>query len=293
MTYELECGHCGCFFTLDGRSLARSVKCPVCGGTLTVAIPVPKTPPKPTPPPPKPPAVPAPVPTAPPVPAGTPEPEICLPWPIVRTWLNTARTATDFARPCYLLFLCLDLFLFSFAPDARKEGAVVRMLAMLGAALLIPGLIHIACQIACCQVPRTHGADFARTSVVLLLIAFVAGSGLFERSAPLAVVLAVLFMLSSCGVWLLFLILLGERLRVRELGVKATAFVWHFSFGVIGASALLCGAFLAEQVRAGILVWIGQAGAGVIGFVLLCRYSALLNTATFAVDRHAPAPPTR
>src|SRR5262245_42346371 len=57
MQYELECGHCGYLFTLEGP-LPRSVKCQVCGAMLTLAVAAPVAPkeaPKPDPPPPPPP----------------------------------------------------------------------------------------------------------------------------------------------------------------------------------------------------------------------------------------------
>src|SRR5207249_2652232 len=72
--YELECGHCGFLFTLEEAALARTVKCAVCGGMLTVAVAVPVALP-PAPPPPPAPVPPAPAPKRPvPLPA-PPEPE--------------------------------------------------------------------------------------------------------------------------------------------------------------------------------------------------------------------------
>src|SRR4051794_26427104 len=119
MQYELECGHCGYQFVLDVVALPRTTKCTVCGGLLTLAVPVAVVPP---PAPPEPPAKPKPI-SPPDAPPKTRTRHLAEPWPGVRSALNNAARAVDLTRALFVLFLVLTFLAMWLVPEAKRtEG---------------------------------------------------------------------------------------------------------------------------------------------------------------------------
>jgi hypothetical protein len=286
MQYELECGHCGYQFVLDVTELPRATKCAVCGGVLTLAVPVPvapKPPPSAKPPPPVP---------APPV-VDEKEPDdrerrLAGSWPLVRAALNSARVATDFARAVFVLFLALA-FVAAVIPKPERRDEDWQLVALVGYALAVPALVHALCQLQCAQAPRTHGGGLARASLLTLPCA--GGSVMASLPGWGGVLFAVVGgtgLVVSLGFWFAFLTRLGARLDDDELKSAAQACREWLPLGLVLLAALLIGAAVAARAPSPPLVWFGRAGAGVLGFVLLRQYAALLRVATEAIDRHAP-----
>lgn len=296
MTYELECGHCGYLFTLEGP-LSRSVKCTVCGGMLTVAVAVPKTAdppptvPPPTPgPPPKPAARPAkPAPAVDPAERAS---KLAEPWLTIRKGLNTARTATDFAFAPYLCLLVVALGVSPFLP-LNEQGGATRLLSLLAQAHLLPAAIHLTGQFSCIGVPPTHGARSVRVSLWLLGLGFfiVLGFAVTQggRSGILVCAVLVLF---SFGFWLAFLYRLGIGLGDSKLIDESQRYGGWFVAGLFILFMLFGFAEAAKLSGSPLFVWVGHGGAGVMGFFMLFWYSILLRTAVHAIDRHAPASPS-
>ncbi len=297
MRYDLECGHCGYQFVLDVGALPRTVKCTVCGGVLTLAVPIPidppPVPPAPKPPPPKPPRPRRPVPPV----SDADEPDeplarpLAEPWPLVRTWLDAERVITGLGLSLYFVFLVMDLFV---VPGERTAEAVfVRALVVLAAALLLPAIFHLGSQIILASTPAAHGGRVAHISAGLFVLALILTIfGVIARE-PGAVALAVAVAFVSFGFWLAFLGRLGRRLGDDELTDAARAYRVWFPFGVVVFAALLMCAVMAATAPSPPLVWIGRAAAGVVGLVLLRLYAALLRLAVDAIDRRAPAAPRR
>jgi hypothetical protein len=289
MQYELECGHCGYQFVLEA-ALPRTMTCAVCGGVLAIVVPVPLAPPPVSPKP----LAPARAPARDERPRSKPRPpRFAEPWPAVCVWLGTARTATDLARILYAGFLFLDMCLFSFVPEAKgaEHGAIVRLLAMLGTALLVPTILHIGSQVVIAQTPRTHGGNLARASLGALVLAPVVGLAVSKHTAEGAIALAVLFVLVAAGVWVEFLARLGQSLGDDALADAARTFRVWLPFGLVGLASFLTLALVAARASSPPLVWFGRAATGVLGFVMLSHYAAVLRLAVDAVARRAPVEP--
>ena len=290
MQYELECGHCGYQFVLDAVTLPRTTKCAVCGGILTLAVPVALVR-SPAPEPPAPPKAPlSPLALIPPLDEESTDRErpLAEPWALLRTWLNAARSAVEFARPVYALFLCLDLFCCSLGP-AVKGGSIMWFLSMLGMVLLFPTILHIASQLVLMRTPLTHGGHLVRASMGFFAFALILGFSLAKHTPAGAIILAVLFVLLAAEMWIEFLARLGQRLGDGALTSTARVYRVRFWFGSVLALAFLMGSFLAERADSAPLVWIGRAAAGSIGLVLLEKYVGLLRLATRTVARRAPS----
>lgn len=288
MQYELECGHCGFQFVLDVSELPRSAKCTVCGGVLTLAVPIEPLP-VPKPPPARAPDhTPLPFPVPPlvdEVPIGRPR-KLAEPWVTIRLWLNTARVATDFGRALCGVFLFFDLIVCSVGP---RPNGLMWFPMMLGTALLLPGIVHIGSQVVLLQTPRTHGGDLAVASVGFLVLSVLLGLGLSKHNESGALTMAAVSALVAAGMWIEFLVRLGQSLRDDALVSAVRTYRVWFWFGLVPAGLFLVGAFIAEQNKLALLVWLGRAGVGAIVIVLLGKYSAVLDTAARAVARRAPA----
>jgi hypothetical protein len=319
LKYELECGHCGSVFTLEEAAVTRQVRCPICGGGLTVAVPIPivpvvppagpfPPPPAPLLPPvvPPPPPIPADVPPipAPPVPAPSfpsfspalPDlsdlpPELramylAPPWPSIRTALDRARLATYVSLSLFGLLLFADLVVAGFV-GGNERLLFVKALMALALAQMFPLLIHIAVQIVCTAAPATHGGELPETSVWLLGLAMPAAAGLvLADMALLAVLVGGGMALLSFMLWLRFLGRIGQRLGDRALVAGAWSFSSWFWTGFAVGMFLVC-----ASLRGGVgdgWSWLGRAFAGGIGLRLLVGYAALLRTASLAVARRGP-----
>jgi hypothetical protein len=287
-----------------GAGAARSVACPVCGGVLTVAVPVV---PPPAPPPPPPPPPPAPV--RPPAPAKPPtapgdlddlHPEdrawhLVPPWPIVRTALSSARVTATIAK--WLIFLILGVAYIAAVTTQRNsrgdEEPVVGVCA--GVLLVLPALVHLANQFACVQVPRVYGGRLVRGCVVCLGFSFCGLLGLPLTPMPAALLLgavSVLGMVISCGLWVAFLARLGERLGDRALCAGMRSFTVWYWLGSVSIVTLFAGPYLAHgKSERGVLLWCCWAGAGATTAFLLHRYALMLGRAVRAIARRGPVEP--
>lgn len=191
----------------------------------------------------------------------------------------------------FTLFMGLDLFLIPFAAP-RGENAVMQMLSFVGPVMMLPAAVHIVSHVGCVAVPRSHGGDVARLSAALLGFSAIAGVCILSYRGEIVVIVGCLaFAVTSFGVWLVFLGRLGEQLGDEDLVGAARTYTLWFWVGLSQAAVLLCGAYVADRVGAGPLVWFGRAGAGVIGFLLLRHYGSLLRTAVRAIDHRAPGTP--
>jgi len=291
MQYELECGHCGFQFVLDATALPRTVQCSVCGGKLTIAIPVPVAPP---PAPVLPPEVPKPKPSAPKPVADEGEPAEPAPeglWPIVSEWLDVARSAAVFGRVLCALAVGLDLLVCPFgnAPDS----AVARLLALLGVALLIPALMHVGVAVIAAQTPPAYGGWMVRGCLGLLFLSPLAGGCVHDgaKGSPDSVVTGATFaavalcVAAAFVLWLRFLVRLGRSLRDDALAGAAKEFYMWFPLGLVLATTFLTGAAVAETAKVGPLAWLGRAAAGAVVVVSLRHYAAVLRIAVVAVGR--------
>jgi hypothetical protein len=284
MQYELECGHCGYQFVLEA-ALPRTTKCSVCGGVLAIVVPVPLAPPAPAPP----------LPAAPAPALDNPAPEIrarllAPPWPAVRFSLGCARHVTDFAATLLAVLTAVTLIV-----GPRVQPAAWWVIGHLPSgstcALLLLAVLHTVYQWRCASAPRMCGRGFTNASLLTLpstvggfaLGWFPGWAGLFFQvfgAAAFAI---------SFGYWLAFLGRLGRRLGDAALVEAAQSYRVWFPFGLVLLAVLLTGAAVAERAPSPPLVWFGRAGAGVLGFVLLRQYAALLRIAVSAIDRRAPA----
>lgn len=285
MRYELECGHCGYQFVLDAVVLPRTMKCDVCGGVLAIAVPVPVAPPvlpKPAPP------VSVPVPPAVDVPPRPRAKPLAEPWPSVRAAFGWGKVAVGFAAALLVAVVVANLV--GPRPSSDDPWAAARLPAC---AVLLPVLLHTACQIQCAGVPPAYGRGLANASVLVLPLAVggcVLGWGSDESRAVFAAVGAA-GALFSLGLWLAFLARLGERLGDGTLTTAARAYSAWLAFGLVQAVTLLVAAYLAEGAGGAPLGRLGRAGAGVILLFLLWKYSAVLRAAVRAIDRRAPVEP--
>ncbi len=322
--YELECGHCGSAFTLEAGAVARQVRCPVCGGSLTVAVPIPVVPvtpaaepgavPPPTPaaavrplpaywtpaaPPPE--SEPAPVP-APGFPALSPAPPdlsdlnpalraryLRPPWPAVRNGLGWARLSAYVALPIYGCFLVVGLVVAPVVPAGGQE-LVARVLVGLTLIQVVPMLIHTIGQIECSSAPASYGGALAAKGAFLMgSAAPVMVGSLVPDLLPAVAVCGGVLLLLSFALWLRFLGRLGQRLGDRALVVDTWSFGSWLWIGSAAGLFLLGGAVMVTAVS-GIrgLGWLCRAGTGAIGLLLLAGYPGLLRTASVAVARRGP-----
>lgn len=295
MQHELECGHCGFQFALDGPPFPRSVQCSVCGGRLTIAVPLaPPTAPEPEPPKPILPLLP-PKPAPPPVDEDGPvEPAPEGLWPIVSEWLDVARSATDFGRVLCALVVALDLLVCPLPFNAAPESAVTRLLILLGVVLVPPALIHAGVALIAAQTPPAYGGWLVRMCVGLLFLSPVAAGCANDgaKGNPAAVVNGAIFaavavcVVAAFVLWLRFLVRLGRSLRDDELAAAAkSCYVW-FPFGLALTAMFLTGAAVAEEAAyKAPFAWFGRAAAGTVVIVSLRRYAALLRVAVVAIGR--------
>ncbi|QJW92973.1 hypothetical protein [Frigoriglobus tundricola] len=318
MTYELECGHCGYRFTLDDGAVTRSVKCVVCGATLTVAVPVPVAseaalpatpvlappvpPPEPPTPPPRPPAPPEPEfrPRFPPLGPDRPEldglePEergrfLAPPWPTVCGALDSARTFTMVGGVLYACVVALDLLLLPFVPT-KGMTSVGRFLALAAGSLLLPAVMNTICQYRCTFVPRVYGSPWAVASLVTLPLAFVAYIQSIQIGIVLAVTSAAGLVVVAAGIWLRFFTQLAQRLDDRAMMTEAWSYASWFSAGTVVSIALLGCASLGERVGAVPFTWAFKAAVAAIGGRLLWGYAELLRTTTRAIAGRGPVAP--
>lgn len=295
MQYELECGHCGYQFVLDVVALPRAVKCAVCGGVLTLAVPVP-VPPKPAPPKSATPVPHKPVPgPKPPTPArGDSVPEIrvrCLapPWETVRFALGWARATTDLAS---ILLVALTAITLVAGPrvQAAVWWATGGLPACVCTAFLLFVVVHAVCQWQCLEVPMAYGWKKVNASLALLPSAGIGVLGWCPGWAGVFFTLAsTAALIGSLMFWLAFLTRLGQRLSDEDLADAARSFRVWLPFGLVLLATFLTTALVAAGAPSPPLVWFGQAAAGALATVLLRQYATLLRTAVEAIDRCAPA----
>lgn len=290
--YELECAHCGCLFALEETSPARTATCPVCGGSLTVAVLVPLVPP--APPAPIPPPVEDDLPE-PPIPVPAPSgPGLAPPWPDVRKALDRARGATDFGRALYVFYLLTVVVASQIVTTPGRYPVGDVLVTGVGLALFLPAAVHVRSQWVCTRLSPSFGSGFAEGSVLMLLFTPLCLFALFrELSIPVLLFAfgGVFAAAVAFGLWLLFLVRLGERLGGDELVDAARAAIgWHW-WGFVVSMALLCGMLVAAQEGAKPAVWFAWGSANMLGYLLLRGYSSLLSTAVDAIDRRAPAAP--
>lgn|GEM_PF-2610002 len=322
--YELECGLCGYLFTLEESALTRLVKCSVCGGVLSVAIPVPITPESPVRPPPIPfapksPILPRPVPSVPPTPGPLappskpseepaprftppvpdwPEPSeleleeralrLSPPWSSVRNGLQTARTAARLSLILAIPLVGLVLIVGSVA-DVPQRSTIRLLTWIVALGQLFPAAVHMSGQFACMKVPRQYGSRFASASLCLVWIAIVC---LISFDAPYAATVAIVgsatAWLASCGFWFAFLARLGRQFGDYALEESVRWFALACVVGGIVIANLLFCAHLATYLGSTSVGGILRVGASLVGLWLLNRYAPLLRTASLAVARHAP-----
>jgi hypothetical protein len=305
LTYELECGHCGCRFTQqftpDERASTRHVRCPICGGVLTIAIPVPlvrarpvpsATPPADPKPPPRPSPVP-PLPHEPEIESSTLPPELRArhlepPWPTVYTGLARARNAVYLALPLSFVLLILDLGVRPLA-DSGDEHFVTNVMLVLLVTQLLPIFVHLTGLIACTAAPVSHGGELARSSARLVGAAALLVTGIVLSGQWLfGLFAAVVLLVFACGVWLGFLERLGRGLGDPELVREVQSYARCFWIGVL-VGFLLPGAVAFSEYRSGGSVgWGWRVAAGVWSIWLLIGYLALIRTACRAVAQRAP-----
>ena len=298
MQYELECGHCGYQFVLDVTALPRTTKCTVCGGVLTLAVPVPIASPArkaPAPPPPAPAKPPPPPPL--PAPAGADPSDdrarrLVEPWRSVHYGLWLARVATIVAVPVCVPLLCVGSFLTPFVPPAQR-GPVENVLWVLLAAHFGPAALHLAGQLRCLDSAlKLPNARLVVASCVLSIASCLSPIGLTMTNSPAVAVSAFVVMnLAAFGAWTVFLARLGTRLGDDDLTFAVRAFVLWFAFGTVQAVTLLAGAYLAAGAERPVTAGCFRFAASAIGFFLLYKYSAVLRTAMRAVARRAPVAP--
>lgn len=315
MKYELECGHCGSSFVLEEGAVTRQVRCPICGGMLTVAVPIAivppvapavappppstPTPPEPEPPPPAPPPpAPDPVPSFPAFAPARPDlydlaPDLrarylLMPWPDVRTGLNLARFGAYLAIPFYVLLVAMNLVV---GPLARPGDELFLQNATFGLLLvqLLPALVHFVGQLSCLRVPASHGAQTLRTSIWLLCVSLVGLIGAFMPDLHIVASFGTAAMvLVSFGLWLAFLARLGQRLDDRPLMTAAWSYSSWFWVGLFVGLFLVVGSYYSKREGAVFLSWCLRGAAGAVGLLMLAAYASLLRTASLAVARRGP-----
>lgn len=294
MPYDLECGHCGYQFVLDADPLPRTVRCTVCGGLLTLAVPrplaLPPAPPLPEPPP----APPKPVPPR-PVPGADTPPKaraksLTEPWAAVRRSLKFARVSVVVAVALSVPPWLLSTFVTPFAPEAPFGQGERVWVAWLIVALLVPIVCHLGAQFRCMtKVPESYGSAFAGTSCVLSVMG-VLSSATLKLSDGGMIFGFVFFPLgfTALGLWFAFLVQLGEGLGDRALPKAARAYPAWLVFGLVLVGVLLVAAVGAGRTGNVPQVRNCRAGAGLIYLFLLWNYAGLLRTAVDAIDCRAP-----
>jgi hypothetical protein len=301
--YEVECGHCGYQFTLDGAEKPRSVKCAVCGGALTIAYAIPTEPEKPPAPPP-----PHGFPSLPPLPPRPGPPPILpvparpvldflplefragrlvAPWAQVYRALHNARVATDAAFIVYLLGLCLIVLGMPIFSGPRSD--TVQPIACLVLLLVIPVITHAGYQLGCgSSVPQAYGGRIALLSAGLFWSIPLFTALVLAKNPVLAVGGSGGLFLASSFIWLWFLRRFGKAFAEVRLVVQVWTFTLRYCVGMIVAGGLVTLAALASEAGSIFVAWVGQSLAGVAGAVLLREYSALLRLAAETVARRAP-----
>lgn len=294
MQYEVECGHCGFQFVLDVSEVPRTVKCAVCGGTLTLAVPVPIGP-LPAPPPPalklwKPlPPAPAVVPPA-PEPAPVRPRRLEHPWETLRQALHWARATTDFASALVALLAAVTFLIGPRVPPPLGSQVPTGI----GWALLLLGVVHTVCQALCTRVPRNCGRPLANASLLILPSV---GVGVLSWSPDRVGVISALMtgvgFTISFVFWLAFLAQLGRSLGDAALTEAARSYRVWVPFGLVLLLAFLTLALAAAVAPSSLLVWFVRAAGGVLAFVFFRQYAAVLRLAVSALERRAPVAPDR
>lgn len=302
MPYELECGHCGFQFVLDAWPLPRSVQCSVCGGRLTLAVPLsPPTAPEP----PKPAPKPRPAPRA--DDAGEDdeeEPEefgprpLAAPWPTIHDALGTARTAAEVGGVLYAAAMVFDLFVSPFTSWADGGRATDRMLTATVIALIIPVLIHIGAMCFAAQIPPAYGGRRVLASVVLVVLAVfaagavysVASAGNLSRPAVIGLTTctALLFFAAAFAVWLTVLARFGACLGSDSLTERAQTVRTWFPFWIVLVASFLTCSMVGESANAPPIAWTGRALLAGTVLAAFWHYSGLLALAVGVVGRRAP-----
>jgi hypothetical protein len=223
----------------------------------------------------------------------SPERRLPAPWGRVQSGLVLARAGAIGAVPFFVLFLLMGLLALPLATPAER-APFVHALWVLAAVHLLPAAVHGVGHTRCLGLSDTHGGQMAASSWVLFLVGGLSLSGLFLPGGEVLVAAAfAVLALAGFAAWLAFLAALARSLGDAPLAAEVRLFAPRFWFGVAGAVALLCGAWLAERVGARTLVVFGWAGAGVVGLWLLAGYIRLLRTAAEAVTRRVTPVPDR
>jgi hypothetical protein len=291
MQYEVECGHCGFQFVLDVSEVPRTVKCAVCGGTLTLAVPVPIGPPAPPPPAPKPRApLPPPALALPPAePAPVRPRRLEHPWETLRQALHWARATTNFASVLVILLTVVTLLV---GPRVAPAPLGSQVPTGIGWALLLLAVVHTACQALCTRAPRNYGRPLANASLLVLPSV---GVGVLSWSPDRIGVIAALMtgvgFTISFGFWLAFLAQLGRSLGDDALARAARSYRVWLPFGLVLLLTFLTLALVAAQTPRPPLVWFGRTAASVLAIVLFRQYAAVLRLAVNALEHRAPYAP--
>ena len=301
MPYELECGHCGFQFVLDAWPLPRSVQCSVCGGKLTLAVPL------------SPPTAPEP----PPLPprdigdkrdeddAGA-EPEelgprrLADPWPVIHIALNVARTAAEVGGVLYAVAVAFHLFVSPFTSVANEARATDRMLTVTVISLIIPTLMHVVVMgVAATRFPPAYGGHRALASVGLMVLTLLAAGAVHgvtnARRLPdttvigLTTTTALLGGAAAFAVWLTVLVRLGGCLGSGPLTNRARAVWTWFPFWVVLVASFLMCSVVGESAKAPPVAWAGRVLLAGTVLAALWHYSGLLAFAVGTVESRAPA----
>jgi hypothetical protein len=213
------------------------------------------------------------------------------PWPTVVTALDSAGRATGFAHGLFVLYLGLALVAVRIVPTTERRAEDDLWVEGVALVLLVPALIHLYCQWVCSRLPHSSGGGLAAGSLWMLVYAPLAFFGLvrdWHLAALLFAFCGAWAVVIALGLWLVFLVRLGVRLGDDELCAAARSFIVWYWFGFVLALVLLGASLAGEFARSGAVAWLGKAGAGAVGVLLLRRYKVLLRVATSAVARRAP-----
>lgn len=297
--YELECGHCGYLFTIEGDTRTRSVKCPVCGGVLTVAIAIPVVPETPpAPPPPTPVFAPLPPPTfsrkrdLESLPPHRRAEYLSEPWWDTYRALKQATLATDIARYCSVLYLCFALFMIMLLPPAEQRE-IWKCHACVAILFILPIAIHALQQLSCALALPMQVSQFAIASLVVLGLASLPLVWFVSTQQVFAMAVCGVLLLMSFGFWLWFLRRLGQNLGDDNLVHYMEVLTWQFAARFVLALALGIGGFLAMREGVALASWVCQSTVGVIVLLILWEYSRLLRGVAMAIARRGPLDPHR